>query len=68
MTLRNRLLLFAAAGIVVGLIVRATGGWVWDAPFTTVTGNIIYHVSYFLPFVVVAVAVGFFSRKKSIPN
>lgn len=68
MTLRNRLLLFAAGGIVLGLLVRAAGGWEWEMPLTTVTGNIIYHASYFLPFVAVAVAVGYFSRKKPISN
>lgn len=68
MTLKNRLWLYAAGGLVVGLILKASTGWDWETSFSTFTANRISDASFLLTPVAIAVAIGYFTRKKPNSN
>lgn len=63
-----RMLLYALAGVGVGLALKFTSGWHWESPAQTSAGQVGFVVGYLFPFVAIALLIGYLSRKRPNSN
>lgn len=64
MKLTLRLFLFAAAGIALSLLAPFLYGWDWDWSAHRLGGNIAFHVGHALPHTIVALLLGYVTRRR----
>jgi hypothetical protein len=68
MNLTLRLLLFGAVGLAFPFISVLANGWMWDWSAHTMPGNIVYVVGRWAPSTVIALLIGYFTRKRRQSN